>query len=503
MDYNQQLADFYGNSLRIKAKDDPIFFFNRCLKTFDPRKEARDLDFVLYPYQVEFILKAVDKITRGEDWFVEKSRDMGVSWMMMGIILWFWLFKDGFQCLIGSRTETYVDNRLMDSLFGKLDYLIDHLPFKIDGYTKEKDRTFLKMVNRKRQSAIAGESANVNFSRAGRYNLVFFDELAFWPFAQGSWEASGDASPCRVAVTTPSPEPSFAKALRNSGLVEVETLHWHLHPEKDDEWYEKEKRRRSQDELSRELDINWEGSITGIVYPEIDYAKIADFALLPFSPLYVSWDFGLDGTAIQWWQKNLVNGKFRLIESYSNSDKVIEYYFPFFGAQVSSAHQYRKDDLTLIDSVKDWPKPTHFGDPDVAKRDLKEGTSTRVALQAAGIYVQTNTKANDFESRKTELKRILAQGVEVNDTPQNRFWVECLKNARYPQRRDTSQAVTPILKPIHDWTSHHRSSSEYFAVNYQGEPRKKRPFLGYEGGDEVTGFGRRPVRSKGNIDNLD
>ena len=34
-------------------------------------------------------------------------------------------------------------------------------------------------------------------------------------------------------------------------------------------------------------------------------------------------------------------------------------------------------------------------------------------------------------------------------------------NARYPERKDTSQSTKPFELPIHDWTSHYRTALEY------------------------------------------
>jgi hypothetical protein len=62
---------------------------------------------------------------------------------------------------------------------------------------------------------------------------------------------------------------------------------------------------------------------------------------------------------------------------------------------------------------------------------------------------------------------LLQQGIEVNRTRRNDYWLECMGNARYPQRQETSQATSPISLPVHDWTSHHRTGTEYFAVNYE------------------------------------
>lgn len=454
----------------VRAMSDPVYYIETFLKTFDPRKKKKDISFTLYDYQADLVRDMADRIRNGQDLFIEKSRDMGVSWTVLALLHWFWSFTEQFQCLIGSRKQDYVDNWQLDSLFGKLDYLNQHSPIKPKGFNPKEHRTYMKLVNPDANSVILGESANPNFARAGRYNVVLFDELAFWQFAQNSWEAAGDSSPCRIAITTPPAQPHFSKALRNSGVVDVKTLHWRLHPEKDEEWYEHEKARRSSEEVAREIDINWEGSLEGIVYQEIDNAVVGNYPFLPSSSLYVSWDFGLDGTAVQWWQRSTQSARWRLVESYYKTDKVIQYFLPLFNKPIDSAHQYSLEDLDIIDSVKQLPKAIHYGDPDVAKRSYQTGETTRQVLASNGIYVQSNTKANDLEARKTAVKLVLQQGIEVNDTPGNRFWLECVKGARYPTRPDTSQSVTANVKPIHDWTSHHRSSTEYMFVNYQ-EPK--------------------------------
>ncbi len=47
----------------------------------------------------------------------------------------------------------------------------------------------------------------------------------------------------------------------------------------------------------------------------------------------------------------------------------------------------------------------------------------------------------------------------------NEKFIDSIKQARYPERRETSQSTAPVLKPVHDWTADYRSALEYFAVN--------------------------------------
>jgi uncharacterized iron-regulated membrane protein len=90
-------------------------------------------------------------------------------------------------------------------------------------------------------------------------------------------------------------------------------------------------------------------------------------------------------------------------------------------------------------------------------------------LYEHGLEVQVNTKENEWVPRRDAAKRMLPKLV-VNDTPRTQWWMECMKNAHYPKRdEETSQAVTALSKPVHDWTSHHRTQFEFFCVNYKGD----------------------------------
>jgi hypothetical protein len=191
---------------------------------------------------------------------------------------------------------------------------------------------------------------------------------------------------------------------------------------------------------------------------------LGDFPYIANKQLYCSWDFGLDAVAVTFWQQNTANGKMRLINCFSSSDKPIEWYLPLFGRPIDSKFQYTDDDLKAIQDISQLPKAIHFGDPDVNKRSILTGTSTRQLLATSRIYVQSRTK-NDFFTRREKAKIYLQKGVEINSGFRQEEFLEAIKASRYPERQETSQATTPIATPVHDWASHYRTSMEYFFVN--------------------------------------
>lgn len=457
---------------RRKAAKDPAYFISNYLKTFDPRPTAPQpiLDFKLYDFQLEYVTDLVHQIRAGEDVLVEKSRDMGISWVTLAVFLWFWLFEDGFAAHLGSRIQDYVDDGTAKSLFWKLEFMIRNIKDELllpEGFSLKTHRTFMKLKNPVSGNEITGEAASSNFSRGGRYTVILMDEGGFWRDFESAWTAAGDSTQCRVLVTTPPNVPSYAKAIRFGGKVKVLTYLWELHPDKDRAWYERQKERRTEEEMLHEIDISWEYSSAGRPYPEVDKIQFGHFPYDPNQPLYLSLDLGRDAVAIGWWQPVLNSDWITLIAAYENKDKLIDWYVPFLGGDVNSSYIYSDKDLEFIDSIKYWKKPICYGDPSGRSRHIESERSPYLILQQDyNIAVQSNTENNDFITRRDETKRLLMR-VRVNDTPGTRYWQLCVQSAHYPERKETSQATGEIVKPVHDWTSHHRTQTEFFAVNYR------------------------------------
>lgn len=473
--------------MKAKAMEDPIYFIDTFVYIFNPKQEPFNLRFKLFPFQKRLVRDLVWAIRNGEDLFIDKTREMGVSYTILATLMWFWLYEPASNFLIGSRKEDYVDNRRggttgnkEESLFGKLDYMLSRLPIFLlpEKFNADKHFNYMSLVNPELGNAISGESSNPNFSRGGRQRAIFLDEFAFWADDGAVWGATADTTNCRIVATTPGIRPSKAKRLRfgkDGEKIKVVTLSYDLDPRKNQKWIEEQRNRRSTEDFNREIMVNWETSITGRVYPEIESASYGKFPFIVNQQCYVSWDFGLDGVAFGLWQQNVANGKWRRIDSYHNEDKPIQWYFPFFGGAIDSKFQYTDDDLKAINVWSQYPRAVHFGDPDVKKRSILTGTSTRQELEKVKVYVQSISK-NDFYTRREATKIFLQKGIEIDMNPRNDYFLESIKSARYPQREETSQATTPVALPIHDWTSHHRSEMEYFAVNiekYQGAVSEK------------------------------
>ena len=253
-----------------------LFWLNTFGWTYNPRIEPSAVPFNTWPVQDAAARTLWTCIDRGEDVLLDKSRDMGASWLCLEMMLWWWLFCPSTPLLIASRKEDYVDSRGdPDTLFWKLDYQLARLP----GWMRPAvDRTSMHLGNRGNGSTIDGESTNRDIGRGGRRKAILLDEFAAVENGREILAATADATPCRVFNSTPQGRGNAFADVRFSNKVRVITLPWWEHPEKgkgrreiDDggklrwtsPWYEAEcGRRTSRKEIAQELDIDYLASVT-------------------------------------------------------------------------------------------------------------------------------------------------------------------------------------------------------------------------------------------------
>jgi hypothetical protein len=453
-----------------------IFFIENFGWTFDPRPQADpfNLPFILYDYQKEAIRALFEHIDHGKDLLFEKSRDMGATWLIFVYVpLWYWLFRDGSNFLIGSYKEALVDDRTSDSMFGKIDYAIDSLPDWMlpKGFKKEKHRNHLRILNPANYNQITGDTMNPDFGRGSRKTAILFDELGFWDYAKEAWESASQATACRIANSTPQGYNFFAM-LRNKeqGDIDIYSMHWRQHPLKDELWYEFEKARSTPEAVAQELDISYVKSLEGRVYPEWDRRNVEP-GIFPYDPnldLYVGWDFGRsDDTAIIWAQPTRER-KLRIIDVYKNSNKHIEFFVPFITGFVSmelyGKYNYTPAEMAMIEEHKNWRPAMHFGDP--SGRFITQASDFSVfdLLRKHGIVVNFKDEWKTFQKRKSAAKLVIMDGIELNESTRSHYFDMCMTQSAYPKVRRAGKEEVDSQKPVHNWTSHYRSAFEYLAL---------------------------------------
>lgn len=253
--------------LKAYYKTNLVAFVTDWGCTYDPRNPEIGLPaivpFVTFPRQQAFLLWLLSKWQHRQNGLVEKSRDMGVSWLCIAFAVWMWLFYPGVAVGFGSRKEEYVDD-LNDpkSLFWKARKFLECLPeeFRPVGWNEKKHAPYMTLANPENGSFIFGEAGD-NIGRGARASVYFVDESAFIEHQDSVDAALSQTSNCRLDVSTPNGAGNAFYRKRHSGKVDVFVFDWHDDPRKDNAWYEKQVNDLDAVVVAAEIDRNYESSV--------------------------------------------------------------------------------------------------------------------------------------------------------------------------------------------------------------------------------------------------
>jgi phage terminase large subunit len=266
----QRLRDDPSIVAGLKAfyAEHPVEFITDWCCTFDPRNVEIGLPavvpFLLFPKQAEYVSWVVARWRNREDGLVEKSRDMGVSWLCVAIAVWMWLFHPGVVVGFGSRKEEYVD-KLGDpkSLFWKIRETIKLLPkeFVPAGYSERAHAPSMRIINPENGAAIVGEAGD-NIGRGNRTSVYFKDESAFYERAEAIDAALSQTSNCKIDVSTPNGAGNPFYRKRHGGRIPVFVFDWQDDPRKDRAWYERQCATLDPVIVAQEIDRDYTASVT-------------------------------------------------------------------------------------------------------------------------------------------------------------------------------------------------------------------------------------------------
>lgn len=213
---------------------DSTFFVNGFAWTYDPRRHPFvKLPFILYPFQEETLI-TLEGVMGREDLLIEKTRDMGASWLIIAALFHRWRFMTLQSFLLVSRVEAYVDDAANPkSLFWKWDFLLNNLPawLRPYGYRESEHRRKMHIENPENGSVVDGESTNMNVARGDRRTVIMLDEFAAVEQGQRVLSATRDATNCRIFNSTPPPSGvnNAFFDMRQTNIKKVR-LHWSRHP---------------------------------------------------------------------------------------------------------------------------------------------------------------------------------------------------------------------------------------------------------------------------------
>ncbi|WP_410566881.1 terminase [Acinetobacter sp. H1(2024)] len=266
-----------------KCSKDPVHWFNHWIWTYDPRGMAfglpANIPFVLRPKQVELVAWLVERESTQTHGLIEKSRDEGMSYVVLGFFLHRWLFVEGFAGGVGSRKEELVDKKGdPKTLFHKFRDMFSKMPdwLKPKGFVEKVHDNYMRIINPDNGATITGEAGD-NIGRGGRTTMYFLDEWAFVERQEAVDAAISQNTNVHIKGSTPNGIGDRFHQDRFSGRYSVFTMPWRDNPDKNwtvtyngkviYPWYEKQLATLDDVVLAQEVDINYAASVEGVLIP--------------------------------------------------------------------------------------------------------------------------------------------------------------------------------------------------------------------------------------------
>jgi len=254
-------------------RDNVIGFINEWVYTYDPRNIEIGLPtripLKLFDKQEELVKHVLWCMDNTENGLIEKSRDMGLTWIICAIFVHKWIYEKGFKAGIGSRKLNLVDKiGDLDSILQKIRFIITNLPpfFLPEQFKASRDLSYCKIINPDNGSTITGEGGT-DIGRGGRNSVYFVDEHAKIEKADMVDASLSQNTNCILYGSTPYGMGNLFAKKRFSSQVNVFTMHWTAHPFKNKEWYDRECEKYDETTIAQELDIDYSASVEGICVP--------------------------------------------------------------------------------------------------------------------------------------------------------------------------------------------------------------------------------------------
>lgn len=253
-------------------KDNPAQFIIDWGMTVDPRNVERGLParipFLLFPKQEAWIQWFVEHWRASKPGITEKTRDMGMSWLTVGMASSLCLFNRGVFAGFGSRKEEYVDKiGSPKSLFDKARNFISLLPVEFrGGWSAKQHAPHMRILFPETESAMTGEAGD-GIGRGDRTSFYIVDESEFLERPYLVDASLSATTNCRQDISTPNGMANSFAERRHSGKIDVFTFHRRDDPRKDQAWYDKQVEELDAVTVAQEIDINYSASVEGVLIP--------------------------------------------------------------------------------------------------------------------------------------------------------------------------------------------------------------------------------------------
>lgn len=264
----------------IKCGKNPAYFLKHYAKITHPEKGT--IPFKTYKFQDDLLEKYRDHRFN----VIVKGRQLGISTICAGYIAWLMLFyKDKNVLIMATKYNT------ASNMVKKVKYIISNVPewLKISKVTIDNKHSF-ELSNGSQVKAIP---TSPDAGRSEAVSLLVVDEAAHIENMDDIWAAIyptiSTGGRC-IALSSPNGignwfHRTYDDAESGQNLFVPTNLPWHVHPDRDQEWFENETKNMSKREIAQEYLCDFLSSGETV----IDSEDIQRLESETSDPKYKSW----------------------------------------------------------------------------------------------------------------------------------------------------------------------------------------------------------------------
>jgi hypothetical protein len=232
--------------------------------TFDQRKQEQNIPFELFPKQEELICWIWKLLKNKDNGVIDKARDVGATWTGVAVAWYLFYFQNKSTYLYSYKADAVDLQKRMDTLFGKLNFIYQHLPVQMKEGVKVSHMLVSNGI-----AEIAGLSGDE--PRGGRSYWLIKDESAFYEHPERVESALGEYADCIIDISTHNGTDSLFFQKVTGGNISVFVMDWFDNPNHTKELYDKKREEAISkgmlSEFEREINRNPYASLPNVVIP--------------------------------------------------------------------------------------------------------------------------------------------------------------------------------------------------------------------------------------------
>ena len=321
----------------LKCGKDQEYFVNNFCRI--PHSVHGLVRFDTYPFQDQLLID----LEKHRFNVVLKARQMGISTIVAAHISWLMIFHKHKNVLVLCTKLATATN-----VVKKVKEMVKNLPdwMQIAKITVD-NRTSFELSN---GSQIKASSTSGDAGRSEALSLLVLDEAAFIPDMDDLWTGIyptiSTGGRC-IALSTPNGvgnwfHTTYVDSISGVNMFYPTELHWSLHPDRDQKWFETETKNMSQRQIAQEYECNFNASGETVIAPD-DVERIEKMVCEPKHKVGFDRNYWI-------WEECEAGKKYLLVADVARGD----------GADYSVFHVIDADEMKIVAEYKGKPNIDDF-----------------------------------------------------------------------------------------------------------------------------------------------